>query len=356
MPLQMRDILNRLAAADVAVRRRVVGALALLVVAAFLWSWRDLPHDWYEATRTDHRPLYHARSWHYQLANVDIDKIAATESDVVVVDYAIAGVPLTPEQVARLKVRPDGKRRIILSYLSVGEGEEKRFYWHSEWTTDPASRPSWIKINNCAWPGAWAVRFWQDGWKDIVYRAPESYLKRIIGQGFDGVYLDRVDMFEDYPGIADERPRADREMIALVAELAATGRALKPGFIVVPNNGVGLLAERDFRRAIDGIGMEELLYSEKATGVRNAEYDIRQRIALLTKLQWEYKPVFLLEYLNAREQIAAAKAELDALGIVSAFPTRALDGGDPTAPAVELRNDPGTPEYVASKCTKANSW
>lgn len=356
MPPMLSSMLDALRAVDLSTRRRVVSALALAVLAAVPWSWRDLPHNWYEANRTDHRPLYHAKSWHYQLANVDIDTIAAVDADVVVVDYAIAGVPLTPEQVAKLKVRPGGKPRIVLSYLSVGEAEEKRFYWNHEWTTNPASRPSWININNCAWPGAWAVRYWQDGWKDIVYRGEDSYLKRIIAQGFDGVYLDRVDMFEDYPGIAKEQPNAGREMVALVAELAATGRALKAGFIVVPNNGLGLLADRKFRRAIDGLGIEELLYSEKTTGVRNAEYRTRQRIALLSKLQWDYKPVFTLEYLNARPTIEAAKTELDRLGIVSAFPTRALDGGDPTAPAVELHNDPGTPEYVAAKCTKSNSW
>lgn len=356
MPQPLPAILDALSAVDVTTRRRVVTALALAVVAAFVWSWRDLPHNWYEANRTDHRPLYHAKSWHYQLANVDIDKIAAVDTDVVVVDYAIAGVPLTPEQVAGLKARPNGKPRIVLSYLSVGEGEEKRFYWNHEWTTDPATRPSWININNCAWPGAWAVRFWQDGWKDIVYRGPDSYLKRIIAQGFDGVYLDRVDMFEDYPSIKKEQPNAAREMIMLVADLAATARALKPGFIVVPNNGIGLLADRNFRRAIDGLGMEELLYSEKATGARNSQYGVRERMALLTKLQWDYKPVFTLEYMNNRLGIEAAKAELDRLGIVSAFPTRALDGGDPTAPAIELHSDPGTPEYVSANCTKSNSW
>lgn len=340
---------------DAATRRRAVGALALAVVAAFVWTWRDLPRNWYEATRTGARPLAHAKSWHYQLANVDLARIATVDADVVVVDYAIGGTPLTSEEVARLKERPGGKPRLILSYLSVGEGEEKRFYWHREWKSDPAARPSWIKGENCAWPGAWAVRFWEDGWKAILFRSEDSYLKRIISAGFDGVYLDRVDMFEDFPEIAKEQPEAANEMIALVSELAATGRALKPGLIVVPNNGLGLLADRRFRRAIDGQGMEELLYSEKSTGVRNEERKIRANLALLTKLQWDYKPVFTLEYLTTQSAIDAARRELDGLGIIAGFPTRALDGGDPTA-SPELTKDPGTPEFIAANCTKANSW
>ena len=101
--------------------------------------------------------------------------------------------------------------------------------------------------------------------------------------------------------------------------------------------------------------MEELLYSEKQTGVRNNASKISENLALLRYLQWDYKPVFLLEYLVTKSAIASARKELDALHIISEFPNRALDGGDPTA-TVELKSDPGTPEFVAVNCTKSNSW
>ena len=328
---------------------------ALAVIALLAWNWRDLPGNWYEATQTDKRPLAHAGSWHYQLQNVDLDKISTVDADVVVVDYAKAGVALTKDEVARLKVRPGGKPRIVLSYLSVGEAEEKRFYWDPSWTADPATRPSWVHMNNCAWPGAWAVQFWQDGWKQIIYRGDGSYLRKIIEAGFDGVYLDRVDMFEDFPQVKSVRPSARQDMIDLVTDLAQTARTIKPGFLVLPNNGIGLLTDRTFRRAIDGLGMEELLYSEKGTGLRNEQAKIDESLRTLRKLQWDYKPVFTLEYLITKPAIAAAKRELDGLKIISAFPTRALDGGDPTVP-VQLAKDPGTPEFIASNCTKANSW
>lgn len=328
---------------------------ALAGIGLFAWNWRDLPGNWYEATYTDQRPLAHVASWHYQLQNVDFERISAVDADVVVIDYARAGIALTREDVARFKVRAGGKPRIVLSYLSVGEAEEKRFYWDPAWTASPASRPSWIHMNNCAWPGAWAVQFWQDGWKQIVYRGDQSYLRKIIQAGFDGVYLDRVDMFEDFPQVKSVRPTARQDMIDLVADLAQTARAIKPGFLVLPNNGIGLLSDRTFRRAIDGLGMEELLFSEKGTGVRNERTKIGESLSYLRKLQWDFKPVFTLEYLITKPAIEAARRELDQLKIISAFPTRALDGGDPTAP-VELAKDPGTPEFVANNCTKANSW
>ncbi len=329
-------------------------------IIAFAISWRDLPGNWYEATRTDKRPLAKVTSWHYQLQKVDIDKVAGIDADVVVVDYerAVEGggrVQLTPEEVAKLKVKPDGKRRIVLSYLSVGEAEEKRFYWKADWTTDPSKKPSWLHVNNCAWPGAWAVRFWEDGWKQIVYRGTDSYLRKIISAGFDGVYLDRVDMFADYPQITTEHRGAAQDMITLVDELGQAARSVKPGFLVLPNNGMELLESRQFRRAIDGLGMEELLFSHKGTGVRNDQKDINETLGYLRKLQWDYKPVLTLEYLVTKESIDAAKGELKKLKIIGGFPTRALDGGDPTAP-VDLKSDPGTPEFIKANCTKANSW
>jgi cysteinyl-tRNA synthetase, unknown class len=355
MPRWMLRLYGWARAVDPALKRRVTWIGIATGLALFAWSWRDLPGNWYEATQTDRRPFSKVKSWHYQLAKVDIDTIAQIDADVVVVDYAISGVPLTAEQVAKLKVRPGKAPRVVLSYLSVGEGEEKRFYWKPEWTTTPELRPSWLNMPNCAWPGAWAVRYWQDGWKQIVYRSETSYLRRIIAAGFDGVYLDRVDMYGDYPEIAKEPVSADHEMIALVADLATTARAIKPGFIVVPNNGLDLLADRAFRRTIDGVGMEELLYSHAGTGVRNKQADINASLALLRKLQWDYKPALTLEYLITKDQIEAAKRELERLQVIGGFPTRALDGGDPTQPA-ELTKDPGTPEFVAKNCTKANSW
>lgn len=345
---------------DVGTMKNWAWLAAAGVMVFFALSWRDFPHNWYEATQTDRRPFSKIGSWHYQLQKVEIDKVAAVAADLVVIDYERAldngtRLPWTADEIAKLKVKPDGTRRFVLSYLSVGEAEEKRFYWKADWKTDPSKKPGWLHIPNCAWPGAWAVRFWYDGWKQILYRKPDSYLSRVIAAGFDGVYLDRVDMFQDFPQIETVHRGANIDMIELVVDLAQTARAAKPGFVVVPNNGMDLLNSRRYRQVIDGLGMEELLYSHKGTGVRNDQRDIDSTLAQLSLLQWDYKPVLTLEYLVTRETIVAASAELSKLKVIAGFPTRALDGGDPTAP-VELKTDPGTPEFIAANCTATNSW
>ena len=207
------------------------------------------------------RPLMQARSWYYNLARVEPELIAKVDADVLVIDYAKFGgkVPLTPAEVAAMKTGPTGRKRLVISYFSIGEAEEYRFYWKPEWKETP---PAWDAGENCAWPRAHMVRFWHDSWKETILRGPNAYLKQIIAAGFDGVYLDRVDVYENQtePGL-DTR----EEMKKLVAELAEIGRGLKPGFLVIPQNAEDLLMDRDYRRIIDGLGKESLLYSGEKT-------------------------------------------------------------------------------------------
>ena len=49
---------------------------------------------------------------------------------------------------------------------------------------------------NPAWRGNYKVRYWDAGWRAILFGSPGSYLDQIISRGFDGVYLDIIDAFE----------------------------------------------------------------------------------------------------------------------------------------------------------------
>jgi cysteinyl-tRNA synthetase, unknown class len=329
---------------------RVLGGAGLLVLAGLAWSWRDLPYDWNEA-RQGRRPLLAAKTWHYQLTNYDLEKLNKVEADVFVVDYALEGgkVPMTPEQVARLKKKPDGSRRIVISYMSIGEAEEYRYYWQDGWK---AQKPAWLGPENCAWPKAHAIRYWRDEWKDLSFRKPESYIKRIIDAGFDGVYLDRVDMYDWF---AKENPNSRADMIQYMVELSTQAKKWKPGFFILPQNAEDLLTERRYRRAVDALGKEELLHSGSETGARNPAHQIRQSYNDISHLLWSYKPVFAVEYVLTKEAIAKASAELRSLGIVPTVQTRGLDGNDPTAP-VALDKAIGTPERTAAECPKGTAW
>ncbi len=338
------------AGAGLSPSRRLAVLLALLAVIA-AWPWRDIPYDWLDA-ELGNRPLTRARSWHYQLDKVDVDALSRVQADVLVTDAG--GVrgrePLSATAVDRLKINPDRRARIVLAYLSIGEAEEFRYYFDPAWKAAP---PSWLGPENCAWPEAHKVRFWQDEWRDIAYRGARSYLARVIEAGFDGVYLDRVDIYGQWE---TERPTARADMIAFVIDLAETARRTKPGFLVLPQNADDLLDDRAYRRAIDGLGREDLLYGVHGTGKRNTEAEIVHAERRLARLRWSWKPVLAVEYLQDRAAIEHARAELAASGYVPTFQPRALDGADPAAPSVTLDKDTGSAEYTARRCTRDNSW
>ncbi len=322
----------------------------LAVLFALAWHVRHAPAHWVSGFKSQGR-LAHVRSWHYQLDNIDVDRLARTPADLMVIDYAriLGKVPLTAEEVSRIKAGPDGKGRIVLAYLSVGEAEEYRFYWRPEWKADP---PDWLGEENCAWPKAHRVRYWRPGWKDINFAGDDAYLKRIIDAGFDGIYIDRVDIYETYE---NERPQAREDMVAFIGELARTAWSLKPGFFIVPQNGEGLLDSPRYRSAIDGIAKESLLHGISATAVRNTGEQIEWSAARLEAVRQEGKPVFLVEYLLDARHMAVTAKEARSYGFLPTFPTRALDGRDPTAP-ITLKEEIGTPERTVKECAPGTSW
>ena len=335
------------------IQRRTRLAAALLTalgLLAIVWDRREVPGDAW-AYWSGERPLARVSSWHYQLDKVDVPALISRDVDMVVTDYAREGgkVPLTRADVTLLKTKPNGQRRLVISYLSVGEAEEFRFYWNEAWKAD---KPAWLERENCAWPRAWMVRYWDPGWRDVIFAGREAYLKRIVDAGFDGVYLDRVDMWEQTLSL---NPNAKTAMIDFVADLAAAARELRPGFIVIAQNGEDLLEDRRYRRTVDAVAKEELLFSKAGTGERNASADVKKALGYLNALRWQWKPVFPVEYLLKFDDIARADAEERQLGFVPVFPTRALDGGDPTAP-VALEKEIGTPEFIKDKCPPGTSW
>lgn len=270
--------------------------------------------------------LSEVESWHYQLQRVDVDQLTSTRADLIVIDYA-AGRPQQPlkrADVARLKHKPTGGRRVVLAYLSVGEAEEYRFYWRAEWKQ---TRPSWLVGENCNWPRNHLVRFWANDWKAIIMSGADSYLARIQDAGFDGVYLDLIDAYEP---LQRERGDARAQMIGFVSELAGTARRREPGFLVFPQNADELLVDRDYRNVIDGIGRESLLFRE-GQGRRSPE-KVRARVERLRLLRAAGKPVLVVEYVGTAEDAATAREGSIQHGFVPVIATRALDGRDPLMP------------------------
>ncbi|MDX2157556.1 MAG: endo alpha-1,4 polygalactosaminidase [Hyphomicrobiaceae bacterium] len=264
--------------------------------------------------------LGRAQSWGYQLQDLDVERAATSTFDVLVIDYSRDGTDesaLKPADLTKLKRKPDGSRRLVAAYLSIGEAESYRYYWRKDWKR---RRPAWLLSENPDWDENYAVCFWDAGWQSLFCGSPEAYLDRIIAQGFDGIYLDKCDVTEDLRrrerDAARTRPDLDGDMAAFVERLATYARERRPGFLVIMQNAEPLLERPRLRATLDAVAKEELLYGIDGAEKPNSRDDVawsRERLDLMRR---DGKPVLVVEYLDDKAKIAKAAQATRALGYV----------------------------------------
>lgn len=167
-----------------------------------LFSIPELPQPIYNENAGNIQRLSDAKNFLYIInpeayssKNDFLSAIAGTNYDLVIVDLFWGEDLLTAEDVARMKVKNNGAARLVVCYMSIGEAEDYRYYWKSNWHSDP---PSWLGGENPDWEGNYKVNYWDKEWQQIIYGNDSSYAKMILNAGFDGVYLDLIDAFEYY--------------------------------------------------------------------------------------------------------------------------------------------------------------
>lgn len=124
-----------------------------------------------------------------------VDAIKNTDYDYIIMDLFYCGKEFTATQIEEMKQKAKGGKRLLICYLSIGEAENYRYYWQTDWTV---GNPSFIEKEDPNWQGNFYVKYWETEWKEIIYGNDNSYLKKIIDAGFDGVYLDIIDAFEQF--------------------------------------------------------------------------------------------------------------------------------------------------------------
>jgi cysteinyl-tRNA synthetase, unknown class len=266
--------------------------------------------------------LSEVKSWAFQLQSVDPVEIKLSPYDLVVIDYGFDRRNATafPREVVDLmRTRPDGRQRLVLAYFSIGEAEDYRYYWQDSWLKN---RPEWLEPENPDWPGNYLVQYWHPEWQALLFGGPNAYLDRIIDAGFDGVYLDGADKFEQWKV---RRPTAAADMVSLVGALASYARAQRKDFLVIPQNGDDLLANPGFAGVIDGFAREDLLYSEKDPDVRNTQRSIAESVRRFRPLVTAGKPVFVVEYSTSAQLAAAMLREIKELGFIGYVAGRDLN-------------------------------
>jgi cysteinyl-tRNA synthetase len=226
--------------------------------------------------------------------------------------------------------------------MSIGQAEDYRFYWQSEWSQSP---PSWLDEGDADWAGDYWVRYWEPEWRDIIFGSPDAYLDQLISLGFDGVYLDRVDTYQFYEE-RDGRTTAAQEMVDFVLELTEYARRIRPGFGVFPQNAeeLGPLFP-DYLATMTGIGVEDLYYG----GTRDHEPTpaawTSQREADLQQWVDAGKLVLTTDYTSKPDQISDAYARAIAHGYVPYVTDRSL-GRTRINPGFEPTRTPDEYDYI----------
>ena len=126
-----------------------------------------------------------------------INAVKKTNYDALIIDAFFFDQLLTFDDVQSLKIKANGGKRLVISYMSIGEAENYRYYWN-KWTV---GSPSFVEQLNPDWAGNYKVRYWDPEWKKIIYGNDSSYVKKLLSVGFDGAYLDIIDAFEYFENL-----------------------------------------------------------------------------------------------------------------------------------------------------------
>ena len=165
----------------------------------------DYPLQPFNVNNNDIMTLKDARNFLY-LINPEkfatkqdfINAISATDYDLIIMDYFLNDQAFSSSEIAQLKTKQNTGKRLVISYLSIGEAEDYRYYWQNDWEKNP---PDWLENENSDWEGNYKVKYWDEDWQNIICGTDNSYLKKILDAGFDGVYLDIIDAFENFDEI-----------------------------------------------------------------------------------------------------------------------------------------------------------
>jgi cysteinyl-tRNA synthetase len=216
---------------------------------------------------------------------------------------------IDPDHYSRADIEKiKGGRKIVISYLSVGEAESYRSY-----ATEDLKKSLVLK-ENPNWPENFRVKFWEDAWRETLLK----YGRDILDKGFDGFFLDVVDAWEDFPDIPERR----KQMAKVIVTLAREFRRIRPGLLMILQNSHQLFEDPEVFAEFDGITQEGLHISWQEPAPEDSWR--RKKRSALAALRHRGKYVGLLEYTRRATDIRKIKQLAHNDGFVPYFSTREL--------------------------------
>ncbi len=244
-----------------------------------------------------------------------IAKLKSSNRDWIVLDRVFTDEkPWTKKDLDEIRKGKPGRK--VIAYLSIGEAEDYRHYWQESWTQSP---PKFILGENPDWEGNYTVKFWAAEWQNIILED----VRRIMKQGFDGLYLDKVDVFElfEYDQKKDDwidnHPNPDtkrsyrEDTVEWVRQVGAEMRKVNKKALLIPQNASQLLEKPAYVKMISAIGVEDIFTNGEE---KQADEDREYLLAFLKRASKAKKPVLCIEYCETKPLRTFATQQATKLG------------------------------------------
>ena len=174
------------------------------------------------------------RRFMYQLQGLEqakaVEQLAQSDYDLLVAEPTFTCREQHDFDAAAMtcKLHAGKAGRIVLAYLNIGEAKSYRTYWQKEWKRPGKNRPGEPAFMLSADPDGWAdnfpVAFWDPAWQQIIAEGKESVIRQILAAGFDGLYLDWVDAYDDDTVVAAAKRQKVDPAKAMVDWIARSPR------------------------------------------------------------------------------------------------------------------------------------
>lgn len=163
------------------------------------YDYKYIPSTVHHENSNDIHTLAQAQNYLYLISTESyadkagfLSAIQQTNFDVVIIDAFFGEELLTSAEVASLKTKQNGGKRLVISYMNIGSAEKYRYYWKKSWGLH---HPLWLKKKYDGYKDEIWVKFWKDEWQEIIYGNDNSYTQKLLNAGFDGAYLDNIEGF-----------------------------------------------------------------------------------------------------------------------------------------------------------------
>jgi len=92
------------------------------------------------------------------------------------------------------------------------------------------------------------------------------------------------------------------EMVKFTGEISSYSESLKPGFIIIPQNGEALAKENSYLDYVDAVGIEDISYGYDGDGIATSSDLKSERLTYLNMFKALSKPVLITDYVFSNSE------------------------------------------------------